>query len=198
MHFRRVCLEAFGYTLPEEVVTTAEIERRLEPLYRRLRLPEGRLELMTGIRERRFFPPGTRPSTVSIESGSEGYHGKRHRSAVLRRAGARLGLPRLSGAGHRLPRASRPGPPRRSDDLRRVECLPRPTHGHDPDCQHDRAGTDSRGHRRRHRIGPRPGREHDCPAQRRRVAHPQLDQGFDRLAHDRLGQRGDRACATRS
>ncbi|MEX2091899.1 MAG: 3-oxoacyl-ACP synthase III [Pirellulales bacterium] len=68
MHFRRVCLEAFGYTLPEEVVTTAEIERRLAPLYQRLRLPEGRLELMTGIRERRFFPPGTRPSSVSIES----------------------------------------------------------------------------------------------------------------------------------
>jgi 3-oxoacyl-[acyl-carrier-protein] synthase-3 len=68
MHFRRVCLESFGYTLPDEVVTTAELERRLAPLYDRLRLPEGRLELMTGIRERRFFPPGTRPSSVSIES----------------------------------------------------------------------------------------------------------------------------------
>jgi 3-oxoacyl-[acyl-carrier-protein] synthase-3 len=68
MHFRRVYLEAFSYTLPNEVVTTAEIEERLAPLYKRLRLPEGRLELMTGIRERRFFPPGTRPSSVSIES----------------------------------------------------------------------------------------------------------------------------------
>ncbi len=68
MHFRRVFLESFGYTLPDEIVTTAELERRLIPLYERLRLPEGRLELMTGIRERRFFPPGTRPSTVSIES----------------------------------------------------------------------------------------------------------------------------------
>jgi 3-oxoacyl-[acyl-carrier-protein] synthase III len=71
MHFRRVCLEAFGYTLPEEVVTTAELERRLAPLYQRLRLPEGRLELMTGIRERRFFAPGTRPSSVSIESAQK-------------------------------------------------------------------------------------------------------------------------------
>ena len=68
MHFRRVYLESFGYTLPDEIVTTAELERRLAPLYERLRLPEGRLELMTGIRERRFFPPGTRPSTISIES----------------------------------------------------------------------------------------------------------------------------------
>ncbi len=68
MHFRRVYLESFGYTLPDEIVTTADIEHRLAPLYERLRLPEGRLELMTGIRERRFFPPGTRPSTISIES----------------------------------------------------------------------------------------------------------------------------------
>ena len=68
MHYRRVCLESFGYTLPDEVVTTSELERRLAPLYDRLRLPEGRLELMTGIRERRFFPPGTRPSAVSIQS----------------------------------------------------------------------------------------------------------------------------------
>jgi 3-oxoacyl-[acyl-carrier-protein] synthase-3 len=34
-----------------------------------LRLPFGRLELMTGIRQRRFFPPGTMPGRVSIESG---------------------------------------------------------------------------------------------------------------------------------
>jgi 3-oxoacyl-[acyl-carrier-protein] synthase-3 len=68
MHFRRVCLESFAYALPDEIVTTAELERQLSPLYERLRLPQGRLELMTGIRERRFFPPGTRPSTVSIES----------------------------------------------------------------------------------------------------------------------------------
>src|SRR5688572_16983509 len=68
MHYRRVCLESFGYTLPDEVVTTAELERRLAPVYERLKLPEGRLELMTGIRERRFFPSGTRPGTISIES----------------------------------------------------------------------------------------------------------------------------------
>jgi acyl-CoA:acyl-CoA alkyltransferase len=71
MHFRRVCLESFGYTLPDEVVTTDVLEGRLAPLYQRLRLPEGRLELMTGIRERRFFPRGTKPSTVSIESAQK-------------------------------------------------------------------------------------------------------------------------------
>ena len=61
MKYTNVNVEAFGYTLPEEVVTTAEIERRLAPLYERLRLPEGRLELITGVRQRRFWPPGTMP-----------------------------------------------------------------------------------------------------------------------------------------
>jgi acyl-CoA:acyl-CoA alkyltransferase len=68
MHYHRVCLESFGHTLPDEAVTTAALEQRLRPLYERLRLPEGRLELMTGIRERRLFPPGTRPSEISIQS----------------------------------------------------------------------------------------------------------------------------------
>lgn len=69
MRYRHVCFESFGYTLPAEVVSSDEIERRLEPLYRRLRLPAGRLELMTGIRERRFWPAGTLPGDVSILSG---------------------------------------------------------------------------------------------------------------------------------
>ena len=69
MHFRRVCIESFGYTLPDEVVTTDQLEQRLAPLYERLRLPEGRLELMTGIRERRFFPGDMPPSEASIRSG---------------------------------------------------------------------------------------------------------------------------------
>lgn len=69
MRYQRVCLESLGYTLPEEVVTTDELEQRLAPVYQRLRLPEGRLELMTGIRERRFFPTGVMPGAVSIASG---------------------------------------------------------------------------------------------------------------------------------
>ncbi|NIL98723.1 MAG: 3-oxoacyl-ACP synthase III [Planctomycetales bacterium] len=71
MLFQRVCLESIGYTLPEEVVTTAELERRLAPLYRRLRLPEGRLELITGVRERRFWPSGMPPGDKSVESGQQ-------------------------------------------------------------------------------------------------------------------------------
>jgi 3-oxoacyl-[acyl-carrier-protein] synthase-3 len=69
--YARVCLESFGCVLPEEVVSSAEIERRLGPLYERLRLPEGRLELITGVRERRFWLRGTLPSEKSIESATK-------------------------------------------------------------------------------------------------------------------------------
>lgn len=69
MRYQRVCLEGLGYTLPDEIVTSAELEVRLAPAYERLRLPPGRLEAMSGIRERRFFAAGTRPSEWSIASG---------------------------------------------------------------------------------------------------------------------------------
>ncbi len=68
MKYSSVCVESLGYLIPEEVVTSAEIEQRLQPTYRRLRLPEGRLELMSGIRERRFWPVGTRIAELSSRS----------------------------------------------------------------------------------------------------------------------------------
>jgi 3-oxoacyl-[acyl-carrier-protein] synthase III len=71
MQYRNVCIETFAYTLPEEIVTSTEIEARLQPLYRRLRLPEGRLELMSGIRERRFWPAGTLPGQKSVATGEK-------------------------------------------------------------------------------------------------------------------------------
>jgi 3-oxoacyl-[acyl-carrier-protein] synthase-3 len=69
MRYTDVCIEAISYVLPERRVTTAAIERLLKPVYERLNLPEGRLELMTGIRERRFWKHGTLPSQVSAEAG---------------------------------------------------------------------------------------------------------------------------------
>lgn len=68
MLYRRVRVEGFAHTLPPYIVTSDEIERRLALVYDRLGLPAGRLELMSGIRERRFFHPGTLPGTVSGET----------------------------------------------------------------------------------------------------------------------------------
>ncbi|MCF7686789.1 MAG: 3-oxoacyl-ACP synthase III [Cephaloticoccus sp.] len=69
MKFSRTCIESLAVALPDDILSSAEIERRLQPLYERLRLPEGRLELMTGIRERRIWPEGTRPSDASAAAG---------------------------------------------------------------------------------------------------------------------------------
>lgn len=71
MKFEHVCIEALGVALPEEVWSSAAIEERLAPLYERLKLPAGRLELMTGIRERRMWAPGTRPSDASAAAGRD-------------------------------------------------------------------------------------------------------------------------------
>ena len=69
MRFENTVIESLAVALPEEILTTTQIETRLAPLYERLRLPEGRLELMTGIRERRVWPSGTRPSDASAAAG---------------------------------------------------------------------------------------------------------------------------------
>lgn len=69
MRYEYVCLEALGYSLPDEILTSDQIEQRLAPLYERLKLPAGRLELMSGIRQRRLWPRGMRPSEQSVVSG---------------------------------------------------------------------------------------------------------------------------------
>jgi 3-oxoacyl-[acyl-carrier-protein] synthase III len=71
MRFKNTVIESLAVALPEEVLTTAQIETKLAPLYERLRLPEGRLELMTGIKERRVWPTGTRPSDASAAAGKK-------------------------------------------------------------------------------------------------------------------------------
>lgn len=63
--FNQVCVDAIVHDVPPHVVTSSDIETQLAPVYERLSLPEGRLELMTGIRERRFYDPGTKPGQIS-------------------------------------------------------------------------------------------------------------------------------------
>ena len=69
MHYSKVCLHTFGYVLPPRVLSSQAIEERLAPLYERLKLPAGRLELMSGIRERRLWEPGTLPSQGAALAG---------------------------------------------------------------------------------------------------------------------------------
>jgi len=69
MNFENVSIAGLGYSLPPHTLTSLEIEERLAPVYDRIRLHSGRLELMTGIRERRFWDDSVRPSDVAAEAG---------------------------------------------------------------------------------------------------------------------------------
>ena len=65
MLYKNVRIEAFGYELPENIITSLSLEERLTPVYDRFNLSFGRLEMMTGIRERRFWNNGMPPSQTS-------------------------------------------------------------------------------------------------------------------------------------
>ena len=69
MQYHQSCITAVGVELPPNVVSSEELESRLQPLYERLHLHVGRLELMTGIRERRFWNKGTLPSEAAAAAG---------------------------------------------------------------------------------------------------------------------------------
>ncbi|MBI3886839.1 MAG: 3-oxoacyl-ACP synthase III [Opitutae bacterium] len=69
MRFRHACIESLTAVLPDETWSSAHLEERLRPLYERLKLPAGRLELMTGIKERRMWAAGTKPSDASAAAG---------------------------------------------------------------------------------------------------------------------------------
>jgi acyl-CoA:acyl-CoA alkyltransferase len=62
MRWKEVALEAIGYDLPDERVTTAALEDEMADVYRALHLAPGQVESLTGVRERRVWPRGTKMS----------------------------------------------------------------------------------------------------------------------------------------
>jgi len=69
MRYRRVFLDAIGYELAPNVVSSPTLEARLNPLYQMLRLQPGQLLALTGIRERRWWDPGFKMSQGAIRAG---------------------------------------------------------------------------------------------------------------------------------
>jgi 3-oxoacyl-[acyl-carrier-protein] synthase-3 len=69
--YNHVCLHTHGYELPTNVLSSDDIEQRLASVYERLKLPAGRLEMMSGITERRLWDPGTRPSEAAARAGKK-------------------------------------------------------------------------------------------------------------------------------
>ena len=71
MKFQHVRFQGFGYELPPHVISSDAIEDRLGSVYEKLKLPKGRLELMSGIKERRFWDKGPRPSDAAVLAGKK-------------------------------------------------------------------------------------------------------------------------------
>jgi len=69
VRFKNVYIEGLGYHLPKNIVSSEDLEKRLTPVYDRLKLPFGRLEMMTGIKERRFWDKDVSPSQVASKAG---------------------------------------------------------------------------------------------------------------------------------
>jgi len=60
-----------SYELPGNIVTSLSLEERLAPIYDKFNLAYGRLEMITGIRERRFWEDGVTPSQASIKAAEK-------------------------------------------------------------------------------------------------------------------------------
>jgi len=71
MQFSQVCIEGLGYVVPTTEITTSSIEQGLTHLYRRMGIRPGWLEMVTGIRARRFWPSGVRPSQVAFQAAEK-------------------------------------------------------------------------------------------------------------------------------
>ena len=71
MQYKKVCVESFGYELPENIVTSLSLEERLAPIYDKFNLSYGRMEKLTGIRERRFWDDDITPSQASIRAAQK-------------------------------------------------------------------------------------------------------------------------------
>jgi len=68
LKFQNLMLENIAYEIPQEIFSSERIETELSDLYEKCKLPHGRLELMTGIKERRHWPAGTKPSTIAAQA----------------------------------------------------------------------------------------------------------------------------------
>ncbi len=74
MKFKDVYLHSMGHADPDVFLSSDELEEKLSPLYKRLKLPEGRLELSTGIKTRGLFSD-LRPSAISALAGESALQG---------------------------------------------------------------------------------------------------------------------------
>lgn len=69
MLFANVYIDAFGYELAPNVLTSDDLEDRLAPLYAKLHFQQGQLEALTGVRERRLWDADFTMSRGALQAG---------------------------------------------------------------------------------------------------------------------------------
>lgn len=71
MRYTKVTLSGLAYELAPNVVSSAALEKRVEPVYGALHFPLGQLEALTGIRERRWWDAGFKLSEGAARAGKK-------------------------------------------------------------------------------------------------------------------------------
>ncbi len=71
MKYSRVFVDTIAYEMAPIVVTSAQLEDRLAPLYQKLHIPHGQLKSLTGIEERRWWAEGYRVTDGAIAAASK-------------------------------------------------------------------------------------------------------------------------------
>jgi 3-oxoacyl-[acyl-carrier-protein] synthase-3 len=69
MRYKNVSLAGLAYELAPNVVSSAALEKRVEPVYNSLHFPLGQLEALTGIRERRWWDAGFKVTEGATRAG---------------------------------------------------------------------------------------------------------------------------------
>ncbi len=69
MLWHKVFIESTAYDLPDKSVSSAEIEEMFQDTLDRLGVPPGRLEAISGVKARRWYEPGERPSDIGTRAG---------------------------------------------------------------------------------------------------------------------------------
>jgi 3-oxoacyl-[acyl-carrier-protein] synthase-3 len=71
MLFENVRIEGMGYEIGPEIVTSSDLEEQFSETLTRLEIRPGMLEAISGIRERRFWQVGTKPSEIATQAAEK-------------------------------------------------------------------------------------------------------------------------------
>ena len=69
MYYENVCIESVAHVMPPTVVSSTDLEGRMEGTLKKLGFPPGTIEKLTGVRERRWFEPGVKGSQAAALAG---------------------------------------------------------------------------------------------------------------------------------